>query len=791
MFGILLSALLIVLASVVIGRAAMLLAGWRRPEWVAAAVGLAVLVVLAPFLVRLPGRGLTAAILLGLLTVACGVVTRRAVPERGDDGGDGSRQHTVALVVVPVVLAIACLPFLFNERTGVLGEGIYTNDQAAQLYWADWLADGFGPQPKAVQFGYPVGPQALAAAVSEGTAIDLVDVFNGLLIAIPALTALAALSVLAALPPWRRGVAAALTGLPYLGASFLAQSGFKETAMALFVVALAVVLHLATSPQRHRTSRSTAFSDYSGTFDGEVPPARAVVAVIAVLAAASVFTFSVPGAAWFAIAIPVWGILWLGFSSNVDLGSVRDAAVRHRRLLVAGGVALVALAAIVIGPASDFIEKIDDVQESSGRLSSPVFPGEALGIWPEGDFRIVRGEVDGALLASGFAGLCALGAAIALLRRREWALLATLAAAALVYVLSRLFAQIHVEAKALAVLAPIAMLVTLRWLLGPDERTRWGLARIAVGSLFAALALASTFIALRAAPVGFDERQRDLEALAERVGPDDDLVFLGVDRFAGYYLRGTLARSPGGYVPAEIGARGPKTWQQGQALDFDTLDPKKLNRQEYAITTAAGYQSTPPPNFEEVAREGDYVLWKRDGEGPDFQVLPEEMGDPGAVLLCAGGGDPDGGEAVVWDGFPLGFQDRWRPGFEIEAGETARQSVHVGLGRWAISMQYHSQVPLTVAVDGEEVAKLPPSLEGFYLTGAGRGAFWPAGEVETPGRELEITVTADEPSGLQDALGVPRKVWLGNIAFASTAGSRTIPSSRPCGEYVDHYLPAP
>ena len=63
--------------------------------------------------------------------------------------------------VVPAVIAVACLPFLFNERTGVLGEGIYTNDQAAQLYWADWLADGFGPQPNAVSVGYPVGPQAL------------------------------------------------------------------------------------------------------------------------------------------------------------------------------------------------------------------------------------------------------------------------------------------------------------------------------------------------------------------------------------------------------------------------------------------------------------------------------------------------------------------------------------------------------------------------------------------------------------------------------------------------------
>ncbi len=788
MIGILVSALLMVVASVVIGRTAMLLAGWRRPEWLAGAVGLAVLVVLAPFLVRLPGRGLTAAILLALLTIACAVVTRRAVPRRRGGRGEGGdatppprAQHTVAIAVVVAAIALACLPFLFNERTGVLGEGIYTNDQAAQLYWADWLADGFGPQPQAVEFGYPVGPQALVAAVSEGTGIDLVGVFNGLLVAIPALTALVALGALVALPPWRRGVAAVLTGLPFLGASFLAQSGFKETAMALFVVGLAVTLHLAT---RRRDEQR------------EVPPARAVVAVLALLAAASVFTFSVPGAAWFAIAIPVWAILWLGFESTVTMADVREASGRHRRLLIAGAIALIALAAIALGPAGGFIEKIDDVQESSGRLSSPVFPGEALGIWPEGDFRIVRGEVDGALLAAGFAGLCALAAVIALIRRREWAFVATLAAAAFVYVLSRLFAQIHVEAKALAVLAPLVMLVTLRWLLGPDERSGPNVLRLAVGSLFAALALGSTFLALRDAPVGFDERQRDLEVLAERIGPDDDVVFLGVDRFAGYYLRGTLARSPGGYVPAEIGGRTAKTWQQGQQLDFDNLDSTKLNRQQFAITTASGYQSTPPPNWEEVAREGDYVLWRRKGQSDDYEILPEEggvspdAGNPGARLDC----ELEHTEVVAEDGTAIVLQDPvtgeqtdWSPGFQLESPATAIQTLDAPAGDWQLSLQYHSQVPLTVSVDGEEAAELPASLEGFYLTGAGRGAFWPAGEVATEDGQVEIEVEASEPSGVQDALGVERRVWLGRVALSSDIPARIAPLDEACGRYVDHY----
>lgn len=787
-------ALLIALAAIVIGRTAMLALGWRRPEWMAGGIGLAVLVTLAPFLVRLPGRGLTAAIALALLTAACAIVTRRNVPgrETADSGAGWSpdspsrivvtsregveeagtavapgAQHAVALAVVAVTLAFACLPFVFNERPGggVLGEGIYTNDQAAQLYWADWLADGFGPQPKAVQVGYPVGPQALAAAVSEGSGADLVDAFNGLLLAIPVLTALAALSALGALPPLRRGVAAVLVGLPFLGAAFLAQSGFKETAMALFVLTLALVLHLPA-------------------------PGRAKAGLIVLLGLGSVFTFSLPGAAWFGLALPLWLALELvAGAMRLDIAAVRAAARRHRWALIAAIVALAGIVAAVLGPATDFIERIDDVQESSGRLSSPVFPGEALGIWPEGDFRIVRGEVDGSLLATGFAALCALLAGMALLRRREWGLAAVLAAAVAVYAFSRPLAEIHVEAKALAVLAPLVMLIVLRWWLAPGAS--W---RLAVGSVFAALALASTFLALREAPVGFDDRGRELESLVERIPPEDDVVFLGVDRFAGYWMRGTLMRSPGGYVPAEIGARTSKTWQQGLPVDFDTLESIKLNRQEWAVTTSAGFQSTPPPNWEEVARTGseggDYVLWKRRGQGPALEVLPEEgeAGDPGAPLACGAGtparaGDP----AIVLVRPVVGEVDGWGQAFPVEAPATVAQTLEVPPGEWRISLQYHSQTPLTVRADGEDVAELPPSLEGFYLVGAGRGAFWDAGDLESAGGPVEIEVEAAEPSGLQDALGVERRVWLGRVALTSADSPRATTIGEACGSYVDHF----
>ena len=225
--------------------------GRTETTWLAGAVGFAALTVAAPLLIRLPGRAATVAVLVGLAVGASLYRLWRTW---------GTRPRTppgAPLAVIVVVAAAASLPFVFNERQGPLGEGIYTNDQGAQLYWTDWLQNGFGPEPKAVQFGYPTGPQAVAATAAESTKAPLLEAFNGLLVAIAVLTALTALAALDALPPGRRVVAASLAGLPYLGASFLAQSAFKETAMALLVLAFAVALtELRGGGAAHRATGS-------------------------------------------------------------------------------------------------------------------------------------------------------------------------------------------------------------------------------------------------------------------------------------------------------------------------------------------------------------------------------------------------------------------------------------------------------------------------------------------------------------------------------------------------------
>ena len=226
--------------------------------------------------------------------------------------------------------------------------------------------------------------------------------------------------------------------------------------------------------------------------------------------------------------------------------------------------------------------------------------------------------MSGSLIAAGIGLLVAAYGAWVLLRRRQLAIIAVLIAAGAVYVGTRLFAEIHVEAKALAVASPLVVLVALYGLFrSPNDERRTTNARPGLAThsaaMIAILLLGSTFLALRAAPVGFDTRGAALERLAERAD-GAPLVFLGLDRFAAYWLRDTLVRAPGGYVPQEVDNRPEKLWQQGLPVDFDNLESRKLDRFGFAITTAAAYQSAAPPNFERDRRGGDYVLWRRQGK---------------------------------------------------------------------------------------------------------------------------------------------------------------------------------
>jgi hypothetical protein len=92
-----------------------------------------------------------------------------------------------------------------------------------------------------------------------------------------------------------------------------------------------------------------------------------------------------------------------------------------------------------------------------------------------------------------------------------------------------------------------------------------------------------------------------------------------------------------------------------------------------------------------------------------------------------------------------------------------------------------------VRFDEIEVARLPASLEGMYLSGAGRGAFWPAGSVDADAGLHEIEVRAERPDGLEDLLGARRLVWLGDLAASPETSPRTVELPDACDRFVDRF----
>ena len=197
----------------------------------AGAVGFAAILTVSGILARAPGHGTSATLgIVVLIVVAAVVAWRREYAAPGALG--------VGLATAVVVAIVLSFPFAVTGRWGLLGVG-FNNDLGLHLAWAEWLRSGVGPEPDP---GYPLGPHGLAVATAAFPGISLGQAFIGEIFAIGILTGLTALGALREIAAWRRVVGATLVAVTYMAASYFAQAAFKETAEALFVLAVAIYL---------------------------------------------------------------------------------------------------------------------------------------------------------------------------------------------------------------------------------------------------------------------------------------------------------------------------------------------------------------------------------------------------------------------------------------------------------------------------------------------------------------------------------------------------------------------
>lgn len=458
-----------------IGQAAVSLCGVRKWSWLAPAVGLALVCLICWGTVRLPGDGVIAAVAVPLLAIASVVYLR------GRLEGAGS----VLRLGVPVALfalVATALPFAAEGHFGILGTS-FNPDMSQHLLATDRLAHGESSQ--LLHQGYPLGPHSVVVALGKGLGISIVQGFTGLTIAVAVLASLTALTAFREQPPWLSIIAALVVGLTYMVASYFAQGAFKEMMQALFFLAFVLALREASGEPAWRTL-----------------PLRLVPA--ALLAVGSVYAYSFPGLIWLGAALVIWAIL--------------ERSLPIRPALLGLGVFAV-LVAPEIGRMLDFhsFETFDPNGPGLGNLFGQISPFEALGIWPSGDFRLSPG--DGAVPALGyyagaaFATILLLYGLVLCWRRREWALVAGLASAALTYAAARLGGTPYTAAKAIEIGAPLAAIVIVLPVL-----------RRPVAWLYLAAAAGCSLLAFANAPVGPSSYSPALTGLRDEVGGGPTLV---------------------------------------------------------------------------------------------------------------------------------------------------------------------------------------------------------------------------------------------------------------------------
>jgi len=785
------SAALICAVSLLVGRAILSLAGRDGWTWLEPAVGFGAVLTATGLVARAPGHGKSSTLALAALIGLAALILWRG----NRSGGGRFSPWTEGLPVALVVLVALSIPFAISGRWGLLGVG-FNNDLGLHLAWAEWLRSGFGPAPDP---GYPLGPHGLAVATAVVPGINLAQAFLGEIIAIGVMTGWTALGALRGMSPGRRTIAAAIVALPYLAASYFAQAAFKELAEALMVLAFAIWLtEFEALPPRWRARLLFA-----------LPPLA--------LAAGIFFSYSFAGVAWPLATLALW---------SLTLPEVR-AALRPRALLrfllrpltlvaivVLAGLAL----AVTVGPFG-FASSFNKVAGSN--TYGPVSPIEALGIWPAANYRLdAAGGAQLPWLAGTIAVLALLVGIAWWVKRRELAIPIALGAGALLYLASLPTSGDYSQAKALIIIAPLAMLVAIRPLLtelptiggrgrglaGPSPllpaetpspsppALRIGWAVLAV--VFTAGAVYSSFLALRDAPVGPPGHGSELQALLPEV-KGQPVLYAGQDRYAAYELLGADTHVPLVEFPdTEVSPNPEKPFDTGDAyspIDFDSFSRGTLDRFPFVITSRAAWDSQAPPNFKRVASTPSYVLWKRTGPTPEDRHVLLEGTEAGAYAGCAApevrillGGS---GRAGLFPGAVIGQRGDWDEGSILGTGAETSQSLHLPAGTWNLSLQYFSPFDLTLSAKGFNET-LKAALDGQRpntISLGNNGQFWPAGRYESKGGETRFTLSTAGATTLQSLSGYDGKAYVGELVAVPAKPHRTVPLGAACNSWIDWY----
>jgi len=406
-------------ASLLVGNALAALAGWQW-SWLEPGVGFGALVAGAGAVSWASGSDAAVAAALAAAVLAAAAVSRGLPRPR-----PGRRRQAVA--VAALLLAVLAVPLA--ALSGHLGSLEEASRPAADN---------------------ALGPESLAAAVAAIPGLRLEHAFLGELLAIPVLSGLTALAALDRFDPARRVLAACMVALAYMSACFFALAAIRTTAEALFVLTLAVAL--LQLERRLASGANPAAGPPGGTALWRSAPAPAA------LAAGAFFCNSFAGLVWLAAIAGRWSLNRPEVRRALHPRSL-PALLRNQAVRVA----LVLLAAFALLAATVVPFSVD--APAAAGLGEPVSPVAGLGIWPHASYPLQGSYTIADWMAVAVAGATILIALLWWLRRHEEAVPVAFGVSSVIYLLQPLFSGQYSRAQALAIVAPLAMLVVMRPLL--------------------------------------------------------------------------------------------------------------------------------------------------------------------------------------------------------------------------------------------------------------------------------------------------------------------------------------
>ena len=751
MFGTLVSAILVCAFALLLGQGVLRLCGAATWSWLAPAVGMSVLMLGAIPALHLPGRSVTAAVLLTIAAVVCAVVVVRDTALRPP--------LELLLVGVPVGL-LALVPFLSTDQSGTLGLSV-NNDMASHLAWAEAYGSEAIARVNTIDGGYPLGPHAVVAAIAQTLGIATDEAFAGLTAACPVLLAWTALSTLPAGRRLGNSFVAVLAGMTFLVAGYYGQGSFKELLQATFVLALVgALVGRDAFPARLRW----------------IPPALLVAGVLSV--------YSVPGLVWPAAVIGVW-VVGLALERLIRRRTLRGIASDVRPELVPIGVGVAALVVVLVpqGPrlerffSSTIGTNATGIETTNlGNLVGRLPVWEAFGAWDNPDYRLPPFDPLTVGVWTGFVLALVIAGAVWWVRKGDWLVPAAAAVSVLIWALSDRTQSPYVAAKALVIVAPMLMLLAARPLVErPPWAASWSLPwRLAAGAVALVLALqiiGSSWDALRFAAVGPRAHLNELRELRP-VLDGRPTFFLGNDDYIRWELAGVPINAP--FVGYQgISTRPEKPWEYGQPFDFDSLDASVLNEYDWIITPKDAAGSEPPEQLELERSTRSFQLWRRVGTIEPRQLLVEGAG-AAARLDCS---KPRGRRLVRTGGVAtVRAPTRSVVVGPVGAGDVREVKIPLTEGEWDLQAPYLSQHAIEVTGDGLRTT-LPAQLDR-------PGSRWPIGR---------IRVSESGPVALrlrvEDGPLTPPGVAASIDAILATPANptREIPMRQACGKLVDWY----